>query len=232
MQMQALHITVSNHHDWLDYFAAIGGIVGAFAAVVALIFAGLSKQDAARSADAAEATRKLADEEVGIMRTEADAAEHERGRRASPEIQISARGFKLPRDGPPLTIILTLGFSNENGTRPVERVTVNLRVPNTMTLRECKDEYGNIETSDNVRPLSDLVVGDHRGAFVWHPTIGPIDRGVYIVRYLKLDGPRAGTHRIEAELVHRDLPGGRSLHAWTLVVPEAGDGIDLEPSPS
>ena len=75
-------------------------------------------------------------------------------------------------------------------------------------------------------------LGEHRSALVWSPTIGPIDRHVHLVKELKLGSPPAGTHRIEAELVHADLPGGRSLHAWTLKVPANGGRVELEPIPA
>lgn len=36
--MQALHLTVANHRDWLDYLGAFSGLIGGIAALVALTF--------------------------------------------------------------------------------------------------------------------------------------------------------------------------------------------------
>jgi hypothetical protein len=227
--VQALHVTVASHHDLVDYLAAIGGLVGGIAALAALVFAGLSKRDAARSANAAEATQELADEQVAIMRREAAAAEAERSRRAAPEIHLGARPTGTSADAPPRLIYLTVGFSNENGTRSVERLTVNLRVPDLMSLSSVDGEQGIGPVEITKYPSVEL--GEHCGALVWSPTIGPIDRHVHLVKELKLGSPPAGTHRIEAELVHPDLPGGQSVHAWTLKVPAHGDRVELEPIP-
>ena len=74
--MHPIHVIVQ--HDFLDYAAAIGGILGGVAALIALGFAWLSKRDAGRSATAAQRTKELADEQVTIMRGEAAAALAER----------------------------------------------------------------------------------------------------------------------------------------------------------
>jgi hypothetical protein len=115
-------ILVNVHHDLFDYFAAFGGLIGGIAALVALIFAALSKRDAARSAaaaersaTAAEGTKALADQQVEIMRREAGAAFAERQRRAAPTIEIGAHTIGTSATDPPAMIILTVGFSNDAG---------------------------------------------------------------------------------------------------------------------
>ena len=123
--MAVIHVVVdAAHHDLFDWLAAIGGVVGGFAAVVALVFAAISKRDAARSAEAAEKTQALADEQVRIMREEAETAKAERERRAAPEMQLEAQAIGISDDLPPALIVLTAGFSNEHGTRPIGRLDV------------------------------------------------------------------------------------------------------------
>lgn len=229
--MNSIAIVVNVQHDWLDYLAAYSGAVGGAAAVVALILAGLSKREAARSADAAEATKRLADEQVEIMRKESAAAKSERDRRAAPEIRLGAHAPGARDNEAPAIVILTVGFSNDNGTRAVDRLTVNLSVPSVMQLRTAADRYGNPGGNGNIADAPSEVLGDHVGALYWNEVLGPIDQHVNVVRYLSLGSPPVRTHRIEAEIVNRDLPGGRSSHAWDMSIPSSGDRVELVPVP-
>jgi hypothetical protein len=74
---------VKAHHDVVDYLAVVGGLVGAFAGIAALVFAARSANDATRSADSA-------DQSLAIMRDEARAPRIRRG-------QLDAGGSG-PRD--------------------------------------------------------------------------------------------------------------------------------------
>ena len=214
--------TVDVHHDLLDYLAALGGAVGGAAAVIALALAVMAKKDAKRSAGAAEATQRLADQQVAIMRQEAAAAQAERERRAAPTIHLGV-GNRWPR-----LIVLTVGFSNEQGTRAIDRLPVNLQVPDSIDLYTCADLYGNDRERDYISHYPSVRLGDHVGANVWAPVIGPIEPLESAVRYLTLLDTPPGVHRIEAIMVHRDLPSGRSKSAWNLTVPEGGAGVELE----
>jgi hypothetical protein len=224
-----VHVVVTTHHDFLDYLAAYSGAVGGAAAVVALIFAGLSKRDAARSAEAAKATQELADEQVRIMRDEAAAAKAERDRRGAPEIYLGAEAFEFTDDSPPRFVVLTAGFSNDNGTRAIDRLVVNLRAPAVLELRACSDRWGNGSGNGQIHDLPSVVLGDKPGALFWTDAFGPIARFVHEVRFLKIGAPRPGSYRIEAELVNEDLPGGHSQHVWQLDIPDRGGWVALEP---
>lgn len=231
--MHALALTVSVRHDWLDYLAAFGGFVGGITALIALFLAWQSKGAADRSAKAAEATQRLADEQVAIMRREAAATQAERSLRAAPEIQLSARAMLTSPNEPPDWIILTVGLSNANGTRPVDRLTVNLLVPEVIAI-EPSDEDGVPRLgAGGVMKSPDHQLGGHRGAVYWYEKdIGPIGRREHVVRFVRLTRPRPGSYEIQAELMNDDLPDGHSFHAWTLEVPTSGDRVELRPIPT
>jgi hypothetical protein len=219
-------IPVTVHHDLLDYVAVIGGAVGGVAALIALWLAWLSKKGAERSAVAAEQTKALADEQVAIMRREAGAALEERSRRAAPTIEIGAS--PIAGSGPAQLVILTVGFGNDAGTRAVERLAVNVRVPDSIQLRTCKDQFGNGAGGDGISLMESVQLGEHMGALVWQANVGPIERLAHPYQYLALGLPPSGEHRIEATIIHPDLPGGAYSAAWILKVPaNAGEELEL-----
>lgn len=224
--------TVNVHHDALDYLAALGGLVGGIAAVVALIVAIRSKKDAARSAAAAEAAQALANEHLKIARHEAEAAETERKRRAAPEIQVTAKAVGMSDDAPPMRVVLSVAFSNDNGTRAVERLGVNVLVPDSMELIAADDEDGNGVGSGRILHSPGHHLGTHHGAVYWADmTLGPINVGDYLIRYLTLRRVVPGAHEVWAELSNEDLPGGHSKHAWRLQIPPSGDRLEIQPLP-
>lgn len=162
------------------------------------------------------------------MRREAAAAEAERERRAAPEIELSANAIWTSVNEPPGRIVLEVGLSNEHGTRPVDRLTVSLFMPDFLDPGPCGNRAGDGPGTGGIRNEPNAEIGNHRGARVWFDTIGPIDPHVHLERFVVLARPRPGMHRIEAKLVHRDLAAGMSSHAWTLKVPQSGSEVELE----
>jgi hypothetical protein len=134
-------------HDALDYVAALGGLAGALAAIVALIFAARSKTDAERSADASE-------EALSIMREEAAVAKSARERRASLRIQLRARAMETSDKDPPRKVVLTLWLGNW-GTEVAKRPTAKLLLPDSLALETSGDEYGNSPGAGSIGRGSD-----------------------------------------------------------------------------
>jgi hypothetical protein len=201
-------VEVSVHHDWLDYLAALGGLAGGLAGLVALVFAGLSKRDAGRSAAAAEAA-------LAIMQ-----------RRAHPSVEIAVRAFGTSDTAPPAQVVLTLGFSND-GTRVAERVVVNVLVPDTLSLEPSADEYGNSLARKGLISMSpNEVMGAHTGAIYWADIVGPIDVGVHTPVYLRIQKPPAGDHALVVKLIHEDLPAELEV-CRVLHIPESGGDVTL-----
>jgi hypothetical protein len=203
------------HHDTLDYASVFAGVAGGLAAIVALIFALLSKRDAQRSADAAEAA-------LAIMRREAQ-------RRANPDVQLSVHALGTSPEHPPGLVVLTLGFSNDGGTRAAERLTVNFLVAERLTLMPCDDEYGNGSGHGKIMLSPNEQLGDVVGVKFWANDVGPIDPNVHRPAYLRIGGPPPGEHRLRAKLTHEDLPDGHREHEWVLQIPETGQAIELLP---
>src|ERR1700730_12048117 len=129
---------VSSHRDALDWFAGVGGLVGAVVAIAAFLLALRSARDAARSANAAV-------ESLKIMREEARTAKEERSRRAAPTITLSAQAIGTTPNTPPTIIELSMGFVNA-GDRATEHLYVNFLLPDFLNWRIC-DQTGN-ETSE------------------------------------------------------------------------------------
>jgi len=226
-------IPVIVERDFVDYLAAAAAVIGVVTGAIGLTLAWFLGRDARRSAVAAEHTSALAYEQVAIARREAEAAVAERGRRAAPTIQLWA--YRKPAMIAIATIplrefVLAISFSNDAGTRAVQRLPVRLRVPDYFGIYTC-DQFGrNTARADDVRYSPQTKLGDHIGARVWDSTIGPIAPLEHDARYLLLTGARSGVHRLETEIVHEDLPDGGSTAAWDLTVPKARDRVVLVPA--
>jgi hypothetical protein len=132
-----------------------------------------------------------------------------RGSRAQPacgaRTHLGAHAPSHRNDAPPPLVVLTVGFSNDNSTRPVDRLTVNLRVPSRMQLYSHRDSSLSGGGPGDIADAPSAVIGGDTGVIHWNEVLGPIDQHVNVVRYLTLGSPPAGIHRIEAELVNGDL---------------------------
>ena len=85
--------------------------------------------------------------------------------------------------------MLTVGFSNDKGTRTVDRLPANVRVPDNILLHTFADNrQDSTPTLLDINPYPTVKLGDHLGANVWEQTVGPIARLEHDVRYLLLDG--------------------------------------------
>lgn len=228
-------ILVSVQHDWLDYAAAVAGVIGGVAAVAALIFALLSARAADRSARSADESARLVGEQVKIMREEADVARAERSRRAAPEAELRDPTV-IERDGngdgPATVVTLTIAVTNEAGTRSADDLAVNCWVPDSIQLRSCLDATGAETQSSNINADPTRRLGDHVGGrFFWEEHIS-VKTGTTQKRFLRLERPPAGRHCIELVLRHDDLPAGVSRSRWDLLIPEsAGQPLLAHVSP-
>jgi hypothetical protein len=216
---------LGTHHDWLDYFAALGGLIGGLAAITALAFAVRSARDASRSAGAAERSADAAEESLNIMRQEAQAAREERERRADPDVALHIRPLNISAHKPPGAIILTLEFTNK-GTRPAKRLPVNFLMPDSLIFVTCQPD-GSPETVGQIMQTPE-VLGDHRGARKWDYDMGPVEVDVDRVQTFRINNPTAGTYLLRASLMHEDLTQSRTQR-WRLDIPDAGGGVALTP---
>ena len=222
--------TVHIAHDWLDYFEAIGGLVGGAAALAALVFAGISKRDAGRSAGAAERSAAAAEESLRIWREEAEAARTKRSLRAVPTIRLDAHFGGGAVNDVPSRIVLWAGFSND-GQRDAERVVVNIVVPDSLTIAPCMDEFGlNSSQRGLVRKLPDARLGEHTGGVFWSDDVGPVDVAVSKLLYFVVTPVVAGDHVIETTIAHADLPGRGTVANWLLRVSGALDAVEITQS--
>jgi hypothetical protein len=126
--------------DWLDYAQAIGGIVGALAALVALWLAQPSAADAKSSAISAQRTAVAAEAAF-------ESAEAERLR--APRLTVLELSASLPAEPDPLDWIVSLTIEN-SGTKPAERLTVNVLVPPRVRIFERHD----LEARDTNKPAT------------------------------------------------------------------------------
>jgi hypothetical protein len=224
-------------HDWVDYAAAAGGlagVVGAGAAIVALVFASRSADDAIRSAEAAvrsanasEKSLELADASLAILRREAEEAQKLRELRANLDVDLHVRAMGTSSDGPPGYIVLNLGITNKDGTRLADDVHVNLFVPLSFDIRSCtgdgvgvSDKGGVVEAAHAPELYSDFNI--------WTDKIDSVTVNVTILRYIRVDRPPPGRSLITARLFHGDLPGGQSNREWWIDVPAKGEVVAVE----
>lgn len=209
---------LSAHHDWLDYAAALGGLVGALAGIVALLFAVRSARDASSSAESAR-------ESLAIMRQEAQAARDERSKRAILDVRPRApRTIGTSDNAPPRQVILTLLFRND-GTRQADRVLLNVSVPKSLDIQPCTAE-GENEGHDRIEPgHQDRGNPDDK---VWMHDLGTMDEPRVLVRHLRIDRPAAGRYRLRTTLIHKDIPTGKLSHHWLLIIPATGGDVRLE----
>jgi hypothetical protein len=117
-------VEVTLDRDWLDYAAALSGVIGAAAAIVALILARRSAKDAERSADTAERTAEAAEASAKTSAALFDAVEEERKRR--PRIDDLSVSFRAHGDG--LTGVFEAGLHNA-GSKPAIRALINFLLP-------------------------------------------------------------------------------------------------------
>jgi hypothetical protein len=212
------------HHSALDYFAALGGLVGALAGIVAVVLAVRSAHDAGRSADAAEKSLEAADESLNIMRAEAQAAKDERERRADPDVALYLHHPNVS-DNESKAIFLIIEFTN-NGARPAERLLVNFLMPDSLMFATCHPD-GSPETVGQIM-LTPEVLGDHEGARKWDYDMGPVEVDGSRAQAFRIESPLAGTYLLRASLMHEDLTQSRTQR-WRLDIPEAAGSVVLTP---
>lgn len=222
-------ISVEVAHDWVDYLAAAGGlagVVGAGAAIVALVFAKQSAADARGSAAAAR-------ESLCIMRREAQVAKEERERLADVDITVEARARETSDSGPTRCVILDLSIAN-NGTRVADVFVCNFTVPDTLLVRIAYSD-GRDAPADREPEYGRMVGASESGGLysdcsIWLFKRGPIMTKGVIVRSLRIDRPAPGAYELEALIQQQDLPENHRYRYWTLTVPEAGEGVAVTPT--
>jgi hypothetical protein len=198
---------LSTHHGLLDVFAALGGITGALAALVAL---GL----AAKSA-------KAASESLKIMRKEAEETSKVREKRAELALEVLARPFGTSRK----VVILTLAFGNK-GTKTAEHVGLNFAVPTTLQVLACKqdgtpEDFGMVVATP--KRLSE------EGGTMWTcDEIGPVRPGADVVQHLRLDGTAIDSYELMARVTHDDATDPIKLK-WCLRVPGSPHKVTIDP---
>lgn len=206
-------IEVAVRHDWLDYVGALGGFAGGIAGLVALIFAGLSKRDAERSATAAE-------QALALMREEAKVAEAEREKRADPVAQLSALAFVNSKDELGY-VVLNIRISNE-GTRAAERLMLSVVVADPLSIAPCDEVGAKTALTSSER------LGTIPGKQYWAKRIDSLDLHIPRGGFLRLQSPAPGSHRITVRLSHEDIPTGQRARQWDLEVPDKGGALKLE----
>jgi len=243
-------ISVEVAHDWVDYLAAAGGlagVVGAGAAIVALVFAKGSAADARDSAAAARESLDImrqsaadardsaaaARESLDIMRQEAQVAKEERERLADVDITVEARARETSDSGPPRCVILDLSIAN-NGTRVADVFVCNFTVPDALLVRIAYSD-GRDAPADKEPEYGRMVGASESGDLysdcnIWLFKRGPIMIKGVIVRSLRIDRPPPGAYELEALIQQQDLPESYRNRYWTLTVPETGEGVTVTPT--
>jgi hypothetical protein len=201
-------------HDWLDYMAAFGGLVGGVAAVVALVLAFLSMKDARRSADAAEASAKESGASLRILQAEHEAAEAERAKR--PDVGGTLNWDPIFEYEGTNDVLLYVGMHNERGTRDADRVLLNLLVPAEVGLvRTDKDGRNPREREllDAYEPFreGDAVIAWH----YWNEYVN-LTAGNTTLWHFRLKMPEGDEGcPVIMRLDHVSIPGSRfELRAW------------------
>jgi hypothetical protein len=199
---------LSTHHDLLDVLAALGGITGALAAVVALKLAAQSARDASVS--------------LRIMEEEANEIKRVRAQRAKLMVELLARELDPSRK----QLILTLVFRNR-GSRVAEHVGINFAVPSGLIIRPC-NQYGEIEEFGQVvatpRGISET------GGTMWTcDEIGPVRLTADVVQPVLLEGAPVGRYDLAARVTYDDHGGDSLSLDWRLHVPGRPRKITVDP---
>jgi hypothetical protein len=208
---------VSTHHDWLDYVAALGGLAGGIAGVVALIFAARSAGDASRSATASVQSAGIAAESLTILRQEAQAAQEQRSRRA--ELVPSMRVVSTERGGGHARVVLELRVDNV-GTRAASRLSISVGMPPSLRFVPSKPD-GSPEDDGQTYvgswgPTGETVVRR------WDHDLGPLNPGAAVGQILVIDHATPGQYAIGVGMIHEDRHGTIE-HVWELIVPASGN---------
>jgi hypothetical protein len=205
-------VPIDIHYTWVEYAAVVGGVAGALVAIVALIFANVSKNAANASLE--------------IMRKEAAAAQEERERKSELSLTLHVRAFERDAPSPPAYVILDIGVEN-NGRRPAERVLCNVFIPDGLHVRPC-DADGNDAEFGTIFS-AETTYGEHGGGGMWSDVIGPVGPKTITVRNLRCS-PSPGTLLLEGALFHEDLDNGELDRAWLVQIPEMGTQVAIEPT--
>jgi len=208
-----VHI-VSANYDVLDYVAAVGGLVGGLAALVALWLARLSKGVAEQSATDAKRSADAAAEQLQLMRDELN-------RKAAPVIDLRLTSEKENPTGRDLVLEVLVG--NE-GNRQADLVPTVVTIPESVKVTVVIDEQGTAvdETATNAlkrhrHPALGLSI-------YWNADVGPISRGTAQGRYLGLIAPM-GEYMILGQVSHDDLDTGPRIGEWRLTVDANGASL-------
>ena len=215
---------------WTDYLGAVAGLLGAVLAGVALTMTRASAADAKasrvsaeQSAIAAQRSAAAAEAELTLFREEVEHAREDRARRAAFEICLTARGSLTSQGAPPMIIAIDFGIKN-TGSRPAQRVAVNVVVPCELALKAPRGKaLGRIATTES----HDVGRGPEPCVY-WSAELGPLDREVsHVIACAKIERPRIGTYPIYVELMNDDLPGHARAELWEIVVPPFGEEVPI-----
>lgn len=215
-EVRTLAPVMEPSRDWIDYVGALGSVLGAAAALVALWLARQSAKhakdsaaEAKRTADAAEDTAKAAQEEVDISRASLELAQAERARAPwlVPELTPTLEG--------PTSWIVAFVLEN-TGTKPAERILVNVHVPRHTTVEHTRTKgILAIPSSSDSLHLSGLVQERLPGEDElreWHRFIDREFDGKVLDPYVRLqttwavEFPERGRHPVMIYLRYADAP--------------------------
>jgi hypothetical protein len=216
---------VADHPLWTDYVAAFGSAVGIFVAVIGVIVAGVALYYAARSAQDAEESSRLARrtadaagdlvhasratlnsaiEQLQIARAEHSRLEAERARRpAVDRIVVSGITASPGEEAPPGTF--RIGFTN-TGDKSLTEAVLTIMVDRG-ALPEVTNRWGDVSGRLSEDVTTERWPGAHGvpREFEYLVTTLDVARGVSRVQYMRLR--RHGRFALRAKLFCADLDG-------------------------
>jgi len=232
--------------SWLEYLGAIGGFLGAVAAGVALVIALRSSADAKRSADAAEKalvdisrTALAAEQSADASRTAADAAQQElqlllseQSRRPEVSVAFEARYSPNQPADERVVVVVQIGIRNV-GTRDAEHATVNFLWPQGVTIKPCRDRYGNGEVDVTILTTNDVLIAGQDSVDCIYPahTLDRLPVDVSVLYYYRVVLPARATFPMSFRLIHGAMPNRGVRIGALLDASGAEPTIELAESP-
>ncbi len=180
---------------------------------------------AVESAKAAKKSANLAEDTLGIMQEEAEATRAERARRADPNLSVEAEATNLG-------IVLILAFRNE-GNRPAERLMVNFLVPDALnvTIIDRRGHLNPEQTAEEVHWTDELLKGSDDGCDYLAVDMGPVDPVAMNKLQRLLVRAKDGEWELKGVLIHPDLPTNERTWTWLLRIDDASVAVEALSGP-